>query len=122
LDELIRSRKIGEGSYCFGETEYKVEEVLEIPVWIGKEYIHFRTEVIAAGDVPWIIGTKTLKNLGAVINLEEGSIICRNCKGMKKNIKIDENGHVKICWRNSEVCRKEKVQTFLAESIKDEKN
>ena len=68
---------------------------MEIPVTIKGEKIHVRTEILE-GDLPFLIGKKTMGNLGMVIDVEREYVKIKELGGMEVKLREDSQGHLRM--------------------------
>ena len=56
---------------------------------------YLRTEILE-GDIPWLIGKKTISNMGMMINLKEDNVSIRVLGGIEVNLIEGKQGHLRI--------------------------
>ena len=86
---VVKDSMVPKGeSYCFREKKVRVIKSLEIPIDIGGRKVQLITEVLE-GDIPWLLGKRTLKKMRALLDIGKGSM------------RITDLGHVKVPLRES---------------------
>ena len=58
--------------FNFGESSFKSKGVFEIPVIVKDKKFYLKT--ILQGDIPWLIGKKTMSKMGMMIYLKENKV------------------------------------------------
>ena len=72
---------------------------------------YLRTEILE-GDIPWLIGKKTMSNMGMMLNLKEDNVSIGVLRGIEINLIEDKQGHLRI-----PILRR-KVEELLLEGLK----
>ena len=73
LKRMKDTRRESHKVFNFGTSSYKSKGVIEIPVTLKGRRFYLRTEVLE-GDIPWLIGKKTMSNMGMMLNLKEDKV------------------------------------------------
>lgn len=99
LEELkqVKSSEVNiNSSYWFGNVKFQGKRKLRFPVYLGKTRVYIDTEIID-GNIPWLIGTRVLRKLGALIDTDNMELRCQKIL-KNERIKIKENniGHIYI--------------------------
>ena len=81
--------------FNFGESSFKSKGVIEIPVTLKGQKFYLATEILQ-GDVPWLIGKKTMSRMGMVIDLKKENVKIGVFGGLEVNLKEDKQGHLRI--------------------------
>lgn len=79
----------------FGESSYKSKGVVEIPVTVKNKKFYLKTEILE-GDIPWLIGQKTLSNMGMMLNLGKKTVSIGVLGGMEIRLRVDKRGHLRF--------------------------
>ena len=80
--------------FNFGTSSYKSKGIIEIPVTLKGRKFYLRTEVL--GDIPWLIGKKTMSNMGMMLNLKEYKVCIGVLGGIEVELIEDKQGHLRI--------------------------
>ena len=81
--------------FNFGESAFKSKGVIEIPATLKGQKFYLKTEILQ-GDVPWLIGKKTMNRMGMVIDLKKDSVKIEVLGGLEVSLKEDKQGHLRI--------------------------
>ena len=95
LKRINGTRKESNKVFNFGESSYKSKGVIEIPVILKGQKFYLKTEILQ-GDVPWLIGKKTMSRMGMTIDLKENNVKIKVLGGMEVKLKEDNQGHLRI--------------------------
>ena len=106
LRRMKDTRRESHKVFHFGESSYKSRGVVEIPVSIKGRKFYLKTEIVE-GDLPWLIGKKTMKRLRMDICLERDTVTIGLLGGMVVNLREDKQGHYTIPLRKG--IRKEEI-------------
>ena len=96
MRELKRIRETKEESnkvFKFGESSYKAKCVMELPVVLKDRKFYLRTEILQ-GDIPWLIGKKTMSRMGMRIDMKDNVVEIEALGGIKVRLREDEQGHL----------------------------
>ena len=72
-----------------------------IPVNLGGRKVGLTTEVVE-GDIPWLLGKKTLKQMKAILDLGRGLIRIGDLGHVEIPLRESRGGHVKIVFQETE--------------------
>ena len=89
------TRKESNKVFNFGTSSDKSKGVIEITVTLKGRNFYLRT-VILEGDIPWLIGKKTISNMGMMINLKEDNVSIGVLGGTEVNLIEGKQGHLRI--------------------------
>src|SRR5215469_11566192 len=92
------SSQKSDNSYYFGGSCFQAKRRVDIPVFLGKQKVWITTDVVEE-EIPWLIGTGTQKNMGAIIDVKRMEMTLENLEKEKVKIAFDQEGHVKIDLR-----------------------
>ena len=92
---IFEKQKPTKRTFKFGESEYEGLKSLEIPCKIGEHEFYIETVVID-GDVPWLIGRKTMERMERDIKLGKGEICIGDMGREEIEFKVDNRGHMRI--------------------------
>ena len=81
--------------FKFGESCYKSKEVMEIPVVLEGKKFYLKTEILQ-GDIPWLIGKKTMSNMDMKIDMKNSLVEIGELDGIRINLREDEQGHLRL--------------------------
>ena len=98
LSELKRIRETKKESnkvFKFGESSYKSKGVMELPVVLKDRKFYLRTEILQ-GDIPWLIGKKTMSRMGMRIDMKDNLVEIEALGGIKVKLREDEQGHLRL--------------------------
>ena len=95
VSRIKRTSVVVTRCFKFGETEYQSRKELQLPAWIGKEKIYLKTFVVD-GNIPWLIGKNTMKNLKMELDMETNRVNIREL-GLEVRTREDRSGHLRIC-------------------------
>ena len=95
LKRLNDTKKESNKVFNFGESSYKSKGVLEIPVILRERKFYLKTEILQ-GDIPWLIGKKTMSRMGMVIDLKRDKVEIEVLGGMRVNLREDKQGHLRM--------------------------
>ena len=70
---MNETRKESHKVFNFGESAFKSKGVIEIPVSLKGRKFYLKTEILQ-GDVPWLIGKKTMNRMGMVIDMKKDNV------------------------------------------------
>ena len=98
LEETLLSEKKSEGVFWFGKQKVISKKTYDLPVEIGNFKALLKTEIVE-GDIPWLVGTESLRKMGAIINLEKKVIIVSNLKNQHLPLKLNNMGHAMMQLR-----------------------
>ena len=88
LKETFRSEKRSEGVFFFGKQKVISKKTYELPVEIGNFKALLKTEIVE-GDIPWLVGTDSLRKIGAIVDLEREVMIASNLKNQQLQLKLN---------------------------------
>ena len=89
------TRKESNKVFKFGESLFMSKGVIEIPVMMKGYKFYLKTEILQ-GDVPWLIGKKTMSRMGMKLNLKKDNVEIEVLGGLIINLKEDEHGHLRM--------------------------
>ena len=95
LKRMKDTRREWHKVFNFGTSSYKSKGVIEIPVTLKGRKFYLRTEVLE-GDIPWLIGKKTMSNMGMMLNLKEDKVCIGVLGGIEVELIEDKQGHLRI--------------------------
>src|SRR5215469_9865901 len=95
LEETLRSEKKSEGIFGFGKQKVTSKKTFELPIEIGNLKVFLKTEIVD-GDIPWLVGTESLRKMKAIIDLEKEVIILSKLKNHHLELKMNNMGHATI--------------------------
>ena len=81
--------------FHFGESSFRSKGVIEIPVILKGKKIYLKTEILQ-GDVPWLIGKKTMGRMGMLIDLKNDNVKIEALGGIEVKLREDKQGHLRI--------------------------
>ena len=81
--------------FNFGESSFKSKGVFEIPVIMKDKKFYLKTEILQ-GDIPWLIGKKTMGRMGLMIDLKENKVKVEVLGGIEVKLREDEQGHLRL--------------------------
>ena len=73
LKRLNDTKRESNKVFNFGESSFKSRGLIEIPVKIEGQKFYLKTEILQ-GNVPWLIGKKTMSRMGMVIDLKKETV------------------------------------------------
>ena len=94
LKRMKDTRRESHKVFNFGTSSYKSKGIIEIPVTLKGRKFYLRTEVL--GDIPWLIGKKTMSNMGMMLNLKEYKVCIGVLGGIEVELIEDKQGHLRI--------------------------
>src|SRR5215469_13666131 len=100
LEETLRSEK-DQTEFSFLENKVILKKTYELPVEIGNFKAFLKTEIVE-GDIPWLVGTDSLRKMGAIIDLEKEVMIASKLKNQQLQLKLNNMGHTMIPLRKNE--------------------
>ena len=71
---------------------------MEIPVTVKNKKFYLKTEILE-GDIPWLIGQKTLSNMGMMLNLGKNTVSIGVLGGMEIKLRVDKRDHLRFPFR-----------------------
>lgn len=92
---MKETRRQSNKTFNFGESSYKSTGIVEIPVTLKGKKFYLSTEILK-GDVPWLIGKRTMSNMEMRLNLKENTVEIGALGGMKVNLWEDKQGHLRL--------------------------
>ena len=92
---MNETRKESHKVFNFGESAFKSKGVIEIPVTLKGRKFYLKTEILQ-GDVPWLIGKKTMNRMGMVIDMKKDNVKIEVLGGMEISLREDKQGHLRI--------------------------
>ena len=81
--------------FNFGETSFKSKGLMEIPVILKEQKFYLKTEILQ-GDIPWLMGKKTMSRMGMVMDLRKDKVKIEVLGGMEVNLIEDKQGHLRM--------------------------
>ena len=95
LRRLKETKKESNKVFRFGETPYRSKGLLEIPVKLQGKKFYLATEILQ-GDLPWLIGKRTMKKMGMKLNLKDHNVSIEDLGGIVVELKEDKHEHLRI--------------------------
>ena len=95
MKRLNDTKKESNKVFKFGESLFMSKGVIEIPVKIKGQKFYLKTEILQ-GDVPWLIGKRTMSRMGMTIDLRRDNVEIEVLGGLVVNLREDEQGHLRI--------------------------
>lgn len=89
------TRKESNKAFKFGKCLYKSKGVLEIPVVLKGRKFYLCTEILE-GDIPWLMGKRTMSKMGMTIDLKRDYVSIEVLGGIEISLKEDEQGHLRM--------------------------
>ena len=83
------------GVYCFGDKQVNIIKSLLIPVNLNVKKLHLITKVVE-GDIPWLLGKRTLKKMGALLDIGRGVMKVSDIGYLEVPFREDRGGHLKV--------------------------
>ena len=97
-EELKRMNDTKKGSdkvFNFGESSFKSKGVMEIPVTLKGRKFYLKTEILE-GDIPWLIGKKTMSSMEMKLNLAKNTASIGVLGDLEVRLIEDKYGHLRI--------------------------
>ena len=107
LERMKKTRRESNKVFKFGESVYMSKGIIEIPVIMKGRKFYLRTEIVQ-GDVPWLMGKRTMSRMGMTIDLKRDSVQIEVLGGLAVKLREDEQGHLRL-----PIYRREKEELLL---------
>ena len=95
LKRMHETKRDSSKVFNFGETSFKSKGLMEIPVIIKGQKFYLKTEILQ-GDIPWLMGKKTMSRMGMVMDLRKDKVKIEVLGGMEVNLIEDKQGHLRM--------------------------
>ena len=95
LKRMNETKRDSSKVFNFGETSFKSKGLMEIPVILKEQKFYLKTEILQ-GDIPWLMGKKTMSRMGMVMDLRKDKVKIEVLGGMEVNLIEDKQGHLRM--------------------------